>query len=500
MVCVTIVGRNASGHTTWSMQKEAENRNQSLLTLCQEKFDDHAKFCIEIQPKHYEVLDEKSTLNDAMAVHSKYHSHKFGHLSCIEHTFKGNKPVKLHRVWLCFSSGDSKFLVLVRSTATYQQLLEMCNSLPNLKGHEIIHCDSDKHCIRDGQELRRLCALKINNKMDANDYLTCVVTHGEQHMFDENFQGIKATPHVLLNEFGAYIRRPAKITNIPHRVSAVASSRQFPICMCPIGGFFHNVDFVNEDTVGDVIEKFETTKGKLFTHCVSTKSAVKNRVCGKQLKRAMNSTEIGDKEMEMPAFQFLSRLKQGEIIVASSYSEILILHKGETKMTTKVPEFNASCCTLGNVLSKQKVKDLPADLLFYKEDKDGEFNVWMQHQLVQDLCIVGESIQLNVTSEEEMNGVGLGNKKFIPILFQVDVPRHHPWIIWDVNPCTSMESLHQKWKSRVDDNKMHSMHLLSTNNKPHIKDLQNKKWNVKELMIQMTPGMCVSVTTGGNQL
>ena len=143
MVCVTIMGRNASGHTTWSMQKEAENGNQSLLTLCQEKFDDHAKFCIEIQPKHYEVLDEKSTLNDAMAVHSKYHSHKFGHLSCIEHTFKGNKPVKLHRVWLCFSSGDSKFLVLVRSTATYQQLLEMCNSLPNLKGHEIIHCDND---------------------------------------------------------------------------------------------------------------------------------------------------------------------------------------------------------------------------------------------------------------------------------------------------------------------------------------------------------------------
>ena len=66
MVCVTIMGRNASGHATWSLQKEAENGNQSLLTLCQEKFDDHAKFCIEIQPKHYEVLDEKSTLNDAM--------------------------------------------------------------------------------------------------------------------------------------------------------------------------------------------------------------------------------------------------------------------------------------------------------------------------------------------------------------------------------------------------------------------------------------------------
>ena len=494
MACMTFTGKDPSGRDTWSMQKQLQNPNLSLANVCQERIDEDTKFCIEIQPGHYEVLENNSTLSDAIAVHKKHHdSNQFRQLWCINHTFKGNKHISVDRIWLCFSSGVCKFLVLVHSNATYQHLLELCDSLPDLKGHEIIHCDSDKHCIRDGQELRSLTALKINNQMDANHYLACIVTNGEQYMLDDSAQTFKRPIHVLTNDFGAYIRRHAKITHPPHKPSDAASSSQFPICIYPVTGFFHNVDIFDEDTVEDAIKKFYTATGKLFKYCVSPESVVTDRVNGKQLKYAMTATAITDKQMKMPAFQFLSQLKEGEIIVASSYSEIRVSHKGQTK-TAKIPEFNASCCTLGHLISTQEVQILPEELLFYKEEKDGEFNVYMHHQLVQDLCIPGEGIQLNLTSAEQMHGVGLGNNKLIPILFEVHIPRYQKWVIWDIKASTSMDTLHQKWKSRVDKGKNVSLILVSSDNKTSTECSQKQTTSVKDLMCEMTPRMHIRVT------
>ena len=198
--------------------------------------------------------------------------------------------------------------------------------------------------------------------------------------------------------------------------------------------------------------------------------------------------------MTMPAHKYLSQLGHGEVVVASCFSQILVSHKGKTYITM-TPEFNATCCTLGHLISTSELQILPEDMLFYKEDKDGEFNVFMHHQTVQQLCFPNEGMQLNLTSPLQMHAVGLGNKNMISILFHVRISRHHDWVIWDLKPSTSMSILHQKWTSRVDSKTRVSLDVISPKNESLIKNVHTRNWFVSDLMSQFKPGMYICVKT-----
>ena len=308
MVSISIIAMDTSGKTT-GLTKEVENINSSLGSVCPVTFQKDTKCCIEVRRGCYEVLEKTSTINDAITVHRKHHSSKeFGNLwFMITDNFQGKTLKKMNRVWLCILAVGSKFLLLVPSNTRYDELIQLCNqSIKELQGHEIIHCDGQKRCIRDGQELRFSNAMEIKEKMESDHYLACTVTHGREYTLDDTCKGVKAVGPVLINDFGVYVRSVHKNFKIERAVTKIvtnatsvnatgASSGAFPICMYPHDHVFH-VNFSNEETFEDVLDKLETMNQKQLMFFVSTRSALRDRIQNKYSRYSMKSTQIEKKK------------------------------------------------------------------------------------------------------------------------------------------------------------------------------------------------------------
>ena len=103
------------------------------------------------------------------------------------------------------------------------------------------------------------------------------------------------------------------VTNATSVNATGASSGAFPICMYPHDHVFH-VNFSNEETFEDVLDKLETMNQKQLMFFVSTRSALRDRIQNKYSQYSMNSTHI-EKKMTMPAHKYLSQLGHGEVVV-----------------------------------------------------------------------------------------------------------------------------------------------------------------------------------------
>ena len=259
MVKVKFSGKDASGNDQFVSTVElVEKCDEYLTSLCPGSVFGNRKCCMEIKDRLFVVLDGKLTLKQALDAHNDL---ELGMDAIMHICFIMNGNVKTVAsagdcVLLPIRSARSEYVLLLNGKLMYDDALAVWRrTLVEFQGKQLVHCRNDI-TVTKSHDLMGLNARQISERMFVGDYLFC---------------GLQTT-----RKRGS-VDSAESMDRVPKKQSALsAGAGKMPICIYCVNNTVE-YPFRENDTVGDVLERFGSSRGTRYKFYVSKRSVVNAR-------------------------------------------------------------------------------------------------------------------------------------------------------------------------------------------------------------------------------